>query len=227
METCVTISNGHCKNHNSFHMLPQHCKRAMISRNHGRRLGHNSSRFPRGNAVALDNRSNHDLFGIDMLAPPGHAIRSFSPIPQNFNQESWNIFNLRAKGVDNDRTAFDHSNGHFRYLGHGPGSIGSAAPRSDSGYNSQSVISHDAGRMEQIGSHCGLSQQVISSNARSITTEAPPMIRIPSDQRSHASHISSRSETHGNPLECRVCGVVSKCNSDLKYVPNSCLIIHC
>jgi hypothetical protein len=184
----------------------------------GQQRSFDTSGFPQGNAVLLDNRPHHDLLGMDMLAPPGHDLQTFSPVPQNFNEESWNIFNLRTKGAYNDRTSYNH-NGTLRPFVHGPGSVGSAAPRSDSGYNSQSVVSHDAGRMDHSGSHFNLTQQIGDSHIHARTSEAEvPMIRVPSVQRSQVSRISSRSGDRGNPLECQVCGNTSKCNSDLKYV---------
>lgn len=184
--------------------------------------------FPtQGNATSSNNGPDHALLDIDMLAPPGHANQSFSPIHRHMsNDESWNSLNLRNEGVYSNRSSFGHGDGSLRPYGQGPGSVGSAAPRSDSGYNSQSVLSHDAGRMESQRPLFGLIQQIDDLSTHSTPAEATPMTRVASDQRSQVSRLSNRSSHRGNHLKCDTCGWVSKCNSDLKYVSRHKWILH-
>ncbi|KAH5065275.1 hypothetical protein HBI26_200150 [Parastagonospora nodorum] len=177
----------------------------------------NSNFPPQGNASPLNSRPDHDLLAFDMLGPPGHDNQSFSPMHRHTsNEESWNSLNLRNGGAYSNRTSFDHGDGSLRPYGQGPISVGSAAPRSDSGYNSQSVISHDTGRIELQCPQFGLIQQIDDLSTHSAPADATPMTRMPSDQKSRTSRISNRSINRGNPLKCDVCGCVSKCNSDLK-----------
>jgi len=184
-----------------------------------------NSYFPtQGNTTSSNNGPDHDLLDIAMLAPPGHDNQSFSPVHRHLsNEESWNSLNLRNAGVYSNRSSFD---GNLRPYGQGPGSVGSAAPRSDSGYNSQSVGSHDAGRMEPQRTQFGLTQQIDDMSTHSTPADTIPMMRVPSDQRSHTSRISSRSSNRGNHLKCETCGWVSKCNSDLKYVSQNTHVLH-
>ena len=161
-----------------------------------------------------------------MLAPSGHVVRnSYSPIARNYNDESWNPFNLRTSDTSDDQTSFNQGGGSLTSFRQGPGSVGSAAHVSDSGFYSQSVVSHDAGRMDQTGMNCSLTQQVGNLNVRATTSEAAPMRRTHSDQRSQISHTSSRSGNPDQPLKCLICGDVSKCNSDHKCVP--CPVFQC
>jgi hypothetical protein len=178
-----------------------------------------SSNFHQSIVPPLNDGTHPDLLGIGMPAPPRDLTRSFSPVPRSSNEEYWNPLNLRASGVYNDQTTLDQRHGSLKPFVRGPGSVGSGAPRSDSGYNSQSVISHDDGRKDQLSMQCYFTQQPGNPMVRSTTSGSTPMIRLPSDQRSHISQVSSRSENNGDPLKCPICGVTSKCNSDAKYEP--------
>jgi hypothetical protein len=179
-----------------------------------------STSFHQNIAPPLNVGTHPDLLGIGMPAPPRNLARSFSPIPRSSNEEYWNPLNLRASGVYNDQTTLDQRNASLKPFVRGPGSVGSGTPRSDSGYNSQSVISHDDGRKDQFSMQCDFTQQLGNPMVRSATSGSTPMIRLPSDQRSHTSRLSNRSENNGDRLKCPICGVTSKCNSDAKYVPS-------
>lgn len=182
-----------------------------------------NSNFHQDVIAPLNNEPNHDLLGMGLLAPPGHfpsARNTYSPVAQHQSEEPWNTWNSRATGVCDDRIPFDQSNGSMKVFGRGPGSAGSAAPRSDSGYHSQSVVSHDDGRRDQVGMQRSFTHQSDIPNVCLTPSVAPPMLRIPSDLRSQVSRISSRSGNQNDPLKCRECGVISKCNSDHKYVPS-------
>lgn len=178
------------------------------------------SSFQQHAAASSNDRSQHDLLGLDtnMLAPsvPG-ARNRYSPVTRDFSEESWNPLNLRTSDGGSD---FHQNNGNMRPYRQGPGSVGNAAPRSDSGFYSQSVMSHDATYMDRSPVQCTPVQQIGDPAATYPTPNASQqMLRVPSDQQSHGSHTSSHSGNSDNPLKCRECGFVSKCRSDEKCVP--------
>jgi hypothetical protein len=179
--------------------------------------------FHHTNIAIVDNRNDPSLLSMDMLAPSGHVARSmYNPLDRHYHDESWNPYHLRNSGTNDDRTRLHQSNGGFKsHRAGGPGSMSSVAPISDSGFYSQSVVSHDTGHRDQSGMHCGLTQQVGNLNVRSTISEAPGMVRMHSDQRSHFSQASSQSGSPHNALQCRDCDKILKCNSDYKCVPYS------
>jgi hypothetical protein len=180
-----------------------------------------SSSFHQNDAVSVHSGPDPEFFGMDMLAPSGHVVRtSYSPIARNYSDESWNPFNLRTSDTSDDHAHFNQTNESLKSFRHGPSSVISAGPRSDSGFYSQSAVSHDAGRMDQ-SNQCSLTQQVGNLNVRSSISEAPQMMRMHSDQRSQISHTSTHSGYLDGPLKCTICGEVSKCKSDHKCVPSS------
>jgi hypothetical protein len=172
--------------------------------------------FP-SNPASVNDGPDSDLLGMDLLAPSGHVIRgSYSPITSNYNDVPWNAFNLRTSDTSDDQTSFIQGRGNLTSFRQGPGSVGSAAHASDSGFYSQSGGS----RMDQASMNCpSLSQQVDNLNVRAATSETATMRRTHSDQRSQISHTSSRSGKPDESLRCPTCGDVSKCNSDYKCVP--------
>jgi hypothetical protein len=177
------------------------------------------SELQQSNVAAVNNRPNNDLLGMELLTPSGHAGRSsYSLLTTNYNEESWNPFNLRTSGLGDDTGPFSQSNVSLKSFRHGPESVASAAPISDSGFYSQSVISHDVSHMDQPRMQWNLAQQVDPVNVRSITSEAPRMVHVHSDYRSQISRTSSRSGYEGDSLTCSICGDISKCNSDFKFV---------
>jgi hypothetical protein len=177
------------------------------------------SELQQSNVAPLNNRPNPDLLGMELLTPSGHAGRSgYSLLTTNYNEESWNPFNLRTSGVGDNTSPLNQSNLSLKSFRHGPESLASVAPISDSGFYSQSVISHDASHMDQPRLQWNLAQQVDPRNVRSITSEAPRMVHTHSDHRSQFSRTSSHSGYEGDPLTCSTCGEVSKCNSDYKFV---------
>lgn len=178
------------------------------------------SGYFQSHTASLHDGPNTDLLGMDMLAPSGHVTRnSFSPITGNYNDVPWNAFNLRTSDTSDDQTSFIQGNGNLSSFRQGPGSVGSAAHVSDSGFFSQSAVSYDAGRIDQSGRVGSLSQQVSNLNVRATTSESATMRRTHSDQRSQISHTSSRSGRRDPSLRCAICGDISKCNSDFKCVP--------
>ncbi|KAF1911561.1 hypothetical protein BDU57DRAFT_506857 [Ampelomyces quisqualis] len=175
------------------------------------------SGFFQSNTASVQDGSDSDLLGMHMLAPSGHVTRhSYSTIARNYNDESWNAFNLRTSGACDDQISFIQGGGNLTSFRQESGSVGSAAHVSDSGFYSQSVVSHDAGRLDQTAMNCSLSQQVENLNVRATTSETATMRRTHSDQRSQISHVSSRSEKQVQSLRCATCGDVPKCNSDYK-----------
>jgi hypothetical protein len=176
------------------------------------------SNFHPGNIATVDNRNDSSLLGIDMLAPTGHVTRNaYHPLDRHYHEESWNPYHLRNSSTGNDQTSFNQSNASFKSIRTGPGSTGSIAPISDSGFYSQSVVSHETGRVDQPAVPCNLTQQINNMKVRSTTSEAPRVIRVHSDQRSQISQASSQSGIEDNHLKCRECNKVLKCRSDYKY----------
>jgi hypothetical protein len=105
------------------------------------------SNFRVGNVATVDNRKDSSLLGIDMLAPAGHVTRNaYHPLDRHYHEESWNPYHLRNSNIGNDQTSFNQSNASFKSIRTGPGSH-SIAPISDSGFYSQSVVSHETGRV--------------------------------------------------------------------------------
>ncbi|OAL07168.1 hypothetical protein IQ06DRAFT_8008 [Phaeosphaeriaceae sp. SRC1lsM3a] len=171
------------------------------------------SSFHQNSAVSND-RGHDDLLGMDMLAPSAPVARnSYSPVGRDYNEESWNPLNLRTSDTGSN---FHRNDGSMRSFRHGPGSVGNAAPRSDSGFYSQSVISHDASCMDRSPIQYSPTQRIGDIAAYPTPTSTQQMLRVPSDQQSHVSHTSSHSGNADNPLKCQECGVISKCKSDDK-----------
>lgn len=111
------------------------------------------------------------------------------------------------------------SQGNLRPSRQGPCSdVGSNVPRSDSGYYTRSVLSIDPSQINQeVPSE--LVMQSGNLNVASTPVESQPLVRRPSDQRSVSQH-STRSANQRQPISCEEpgCPVISKCNSDHKYV---------
>jgi hypothetical protein len=186
------------------------------------------SPFQEQNVSSVNNKHDTDLLGMNLLGPSGHVERdSYSPMTRNYNEEAWNTFNLRTSGASDNSSPFNQSSASLKPFRHGPGSICSPAPRSDSGFYSQSIVSHDANRMEQPGMQWNPSPQLNNLNVLSIASDAPPMARVASEQRSQYSRASSHSGYQGESLTCPKCGEKSKCKSDHKCVASSVLYINC
>ncbi|KAH7379219.1 hypothetical protein DE146DRAFT_626272 [Phaeosphaeria sp. MPI-PUGE-AT-0046c] len=178
------------------------------------RRSFDGSSFHQNPRVSSNDRSHPDLLGLDMLAPSvSVAQNTYSPVSRDYNEESWNPLNLRTSDTG---SAFHHDSGSMRSFRHGPGSVGNAAPRSDSGFYSHSVMSHDATCVDRSPIKCSSAQQLGDIASYHTPTGTQQMLRVPSDQQSHVSHTSSHSGSTDNPLKCRVCGQVSKCKSDDK-----------
>jgi hypothetical protein len=175
------------------------------------------SSFVQPNLASVNERIDPNLLGLEYSLPsPGQAARNnYNPIDRNYHEGPWDPYHLRNS---DDESSVNQPSTNFKNYRHGPGSIGSAAPISDSGFWTQSVVSHEPGRLEQSYMSSSLSQQVDKLKVRSLTSEAPRMTRVPSDQRSQLSLVSSRSGYRDKPLKCQICGDESKCKSDYKYV---------
>ena len=177
------------------------------------------SGFQQSNIASVESRIDPSLPGLDMhLAPSGHVARTNYNIERSYHEDSWNPLHLRNSSVGDGRMPHHQANASFKPFRTGPGSVGSAAPVSDSGFYSQSAVSNDASRLHQSRVPSCLTQQAPSMNVRSTPSEALDKVRVPSDQRSQISHISSRNGKQGNELECRECHEISKCKSDYKCV---------
>ncbi|KAH8732852.1 hypothetical protein GQ44DRAFT_696544 [Phaeosphaeriaceae sp. PMI808] len=167
--------------------------------------------------VSVDSRVDPSLLALDMLAPPGMSPRNnYNPIDPSYHNDSWNPYHLRNSNTNHDKTSLNHTNPNFKTFRTGPESVSSAAPISDSGFYSQSVMSHDAARPDQPGVPSSFSQRVVNLNIQSLPSEASGMIRVHSDQRSQISRASSRSGREDNQLKCQDCNEISKCNSDYR-----------
>lgn len=174
------------------------------------------SSFHQNNVPSIDSRIDPSLLN-DMLAPTRHMPRmSYNAMERSYHEESWNPYHLRTSNVSDEKMQRIHNNANFGLFRTGPESICSAANVSDSGFYSQSVVSHDACRADQSGVPSPLDQQVENLNIHLVSNEAPGAVRIPSDQRSHISDLSRPGEKQGNQLKCQICGEISKCKSDFK-----------
>lgn len=152
--------------------------------------------------LPVDPRLDELSFG----SQSGRASPSFNP-----NVEPWGPHNLRNNFVQllSPHVAYN------RYP-NGPGSAGKhSAPRSDSGYQSQSAISNEYG-VYNADSQQTVMSRVNSQHRNSVTlVQAPLQPPIPLDQR---SQVSSRDEPHDKSLVCSICGNSCKCKSDYKCV---------
>jgi hypothetical protein len=148
------------------------------------------------------------------LAPPGHVSQANYNIERSSHDEPWTPLHLITSATGDGRNSRHQASTTYKHFRRGPSSAGSvAAPVSDSGYNSQSVISTDASRLNQSYAIQGSGQRV---NIDGSMTAPPGMVRVLSDQRSQHSRFSSRSGQQINELACPQCPMVMKCRSDYK-----------
>jgi hypothetical protein len=181
-----------------------------------------------GNEVPIGDRNNTSLLGIDELALPGQVSQStWNSLDPSYHQEAWGPLNLRNSNTSEVRNSLNPKNGSHRTYRIGPGSIGSVAPVSDSGFFSNSAVSYDAGRMDHSGVSHNLTQQIGHMNIQPTTSEAPRLRRMHSDQRSQVSRISGRSGIDDESLKCLECPKISKCRSDHKYVSSDAVTRAC
>lgn len=174
------------------------------------------SKYHQSNAGPVESRIDPSLPGMEMhLVPPGQTNYN---IARSFHEDSWNPLHMRTSGNSHGGTPLHQSSTNYKSFGPGPGSVGSAAPVSDSGFYSQSAVSSDPSRLHQPRVPQGASRPIGSVDARSTRSDAPNMARVPSDQRSQISRVSSRSGKHVNELECQKCHETMKCKSDYKCV---------
>lgn len=147
---------------------------------------------------------------LDELSFGSHSGRA-SPSTFTPNVEPWGPHNLR-------NSSMQHLSPHVAYnrFSNGPGSVGKhSAPRSDSGYQSQSAISNEYGVYNPDSQH--VMSQVNSQHRGSVALAEPSsQPQISSDQR---SQVRSRNGPQDNDLKCSTCNETSKCKSDHKCVP--------
>jgi len=163
----------------------------------------------------VDDNIDPSLFAVGgYLAPIGHVSQVNYNIERSLRDGPWNPLSIASPTTGDGHTPLHQASANHRHYRQGPGSTGSvAAPVSDSGYNSQSVVSNDASRMNQsyinrsVGPH---------GTFEAPAAAAPAMARMLSDQRSQDGHLSSRSRQQTSELACSRCSAVMKCRSDLK-----------
>lgn len=163
-----------------------------------------------------------DLQLAGMLAPISHVPRNnYSSIAHNFQDDPWNPLHMRNSSTVDACISPNHANATFRSYRNGPGSIGSAAPVSDSGYHTQSVVSNDQTRGDKPGFSLGVGIHTGNLPSQIAASEVPATIQVLSDQRSHLSSQSGRNRTRSKEIKCQECGDILKCMSDFKCV------LHC
>lgn len=171
-----------------------------------------------------------NLHNARFLAPPGsqsvtvfqnHVEPIADPITRFYQgDEPWNP--MKYSNHSSGRDAFNQPQRSFRQYRQGPCSdVGSNARVSDSGYHTQptqSILSQDPGHVDQeLPSE--LLMHTSTMKVHSTPSESHEMQRMPSDQRSQSQY-SSRSASHRQQFPCPEsgCEVISKCQSEHKYV---------
>jgi hypothetical protein len=185
---------------------------ASSSRPADRRVYHQTSHSPVHPGVIRDAASD-----LSFLTP---GYRGYDPIVRQMQEQSWSVYNPRSSNTNGSRSPSRQSNINYRRY-RGPGSdVDSQVLPSDEGYFSQmtdqSVLSNEPGHVNQ-ELPPNVTTPVDNMNIESVANEAPARSRLPSDQRSYTSYVSSRSGKSNKPAPCPECGEVSKCNSDYKY----------
>ncbi|KAL1794987.1 hypothetical protein ACET3X_006803 [Alternaria dauci] len=146
---------------------------------------------------------------------PNYVPHYYNASASRMPEPAWSPFNLRnpQSGVSHGPQRQPYTN--FRFS-HGPKSdIGSQASPSDEGYfshNTQSVMSNEPDCVDHELPANFLSN-MDGMHVESVTSEAPTMSRMPSDQQ---SLVSSRSNKSKKAYHCPKCPVMLKCNSEFK-----------
>ncbi|KAH7076763.1 hypothetical protein BKA63DRAFT_289270 [Paraphoma chrysanthemicola] len=176
---------------------------------------HNHSSLLQPNIASASGRSDPNLLGLEYSLPsPSHAGSSnYDPLGRSCHEAPWDPYHLRTS---DDESSVNQHNASFKNYRNGPGSIGSIVPPSDSGFWTQSVVSHEPSRLDQSYVSSNLTQHVDKLKVRSVASEVPPMARVSPDQRSQISQLSSRSGNPGQSLKCNMCDEESRCKSDYK-----------
>jgi hypothetical protein len=190
---------------------------------HTTRTASNSRAFdPRLYSAGSHSPIHHNIernaaSNLSLLTP---EYRGYDAIARQMQEQSWSVYNPRSSSASGSRSPSRQSNMNYqRYRG--PGSdVDSQVLPSDEGYFSHvtdhSVLSNEPGHVRQ-ELPTNVPTPVSNMNIESVANEAPARSRLPSDQRSYTSHVSSRSGKSNKPAPCPECGEVSKCNSDYKY----------
>ncbi|KAH7086951.1 hypothetical protein FB567DRAFT_526611 [Paraphoma chrysanthemicola] len=167
------------------------------------------------NLATASGKSDPNFLGLEYsLSSPSHAGNSnYDALGRSCHEAPWDPYHLRTS---DDESSMNQHNASFKNYRNGPGSISSAVAPSDSGFWTQSVVSHDPSRLDQSYVSSNLTQHVDKLKVRSVASEVPRMARVSPDQRSQISQLSSRSGNQGQSLKCDACGEESRCKSDYK-----------
>jgi hypothetical protein len=181
---------------------------------------YNHSSYAQPSIGSVDHNIDPSLSSLGTrLAPPGHGTQTNYSLERSLHDEPWTALHLRNSTGGDGQMLLPLPNANYKDSRRGPGSVGSiAAPISDSGYHSQSVVSNDASRLRQSRVSQNVVQRPSSLQIQSRTNNAPAMVRVQSDQGSQTSRISSRSGRQANELQCQECKEVMKTRSELKCV---------
>jgi hypothetical protein len=184
------------------------------SRSSDRRLYHQAPHSTVNHGVGRNVASDSSFLS------PDYRAYGYDPIARQMQEPSWSVYNPRSSNTSGARTPSRQSDMNYRGFP-GPGSdVGSHLLPSDEGYFSQrtdqSVLSNEPSNVNQ-ELPANIPTPLSNINVGSVTGEAPARSRLPSDQRSHVSQVSSRSGKSSRPTACTECGEISKCNSEHKY----------
>ncbi|CAI6332104.1 unnamed protein product [Periconia digitata] len=161
---------------------------------------------------------NNSLLAVPQLGrtTPGSIDPSYSAVFGGIHDPPWSAVRLRNNSFPNGTSLFSHPDPNYTTYRDGPPSdLGSGAPRSDSGYQTQyapSVTIEPERPGQDISPQIsiGMGNMTVASSI----SEPTEVIPMSSDQ---ASQWSGRSGSVGkSTFFCSVCKEVSKCPSDYK-----------
>jgi hypothetical protein len=165
----------------------------------------------------VDGGIGFDLSKDSSFLDPNYVPHYYDANASRMPETAWSPFNLRNPQSSGSHGPPSQVNTNFRFS-YGPKSdIGSQASPSDEGYfshNTRSVISNDPDCVNQELPASFLSN-MDGMNVECVTSEAPTMSRMPSDQ---LSLVSSRSGKSKKAYRCPQCSEILKCHSEFKCV---------
>lgn len=186
------------------------------------RTASSQKRFERANFPQIDlSQSGGDLIDANTfeLSPYVTSVHvpqdHYSNNAQGYHADAWNPYNMRSGDSSHNPSRLTPMNMRVKDCRSGPGSVGSYAPRSDSGYQTQSVLSNEPGLPAQDLPH-GVTSQISQLQVGLRGRDEPDVAHMLSDQR---SQVSSRNGNKIKSLLCEKCGEISKCKSDFKCAP--------
>ena len=184
------------------------------SRSSDRRVYHQDPHSPVHHGVGRSVGSDSSFLS------PDYRGYGYDPIVRQLQESSWSVYNPRSSNTSGARTPSRQSDMNYRGFPGLGSDVGSHLLPSDEGYFSQrtdqSVLSNEPSNVNQ-ELPANISTPLSNINVGSVTGEAPARARLPSDQRSHTSRVSTRSGKSSRPTQCTECGETSKCNSEHKY----------